>query len=146
MVWSVFFGKKSKRWREASVNNLLSCLDAGDTEQASIYLAEDLVVADIGGARIEGRDAFLKRDQAFRKVYSDLEVHIDLTTHNGDEVLLRGRVESRHEEITGTAFWRFAFENGVVNYIETMRQGNKLTLPKFRDLPASVSRPARLKG
>lgn len=114
------------------MRQLLYHLNACEFDEAGRYLTDDVSIVDIGGSRIDGREACLERDRQFREHYGNPKGQVDSLSHNNNEVLARGWLDSENPEIKGESFWRFCFEGDRICLIETMREGHRVTLPRFR--------------
>lgn len=131
MVFERFFGRVGKRTRERVVRKLMAALNAREHDAASLYLTEDFRLIDVGGPVIDGRDAFIERDRLFRDTFDNPQTRLDTLSHNDDDVLVRGILESDLPEWQGMVFWRFSFENDRICRAEIVHESNRMTLPKF---------------
>lgn len=135
MVWPIFFRRDNRRKRQRSVRAFLAAVNAARWDEAAAFLAGDVVLSDVGGSDIVGQDALLEREQEYHRAYASPQVHVSQISDNDGEVLLRGHVDSRYEDIAGPVFMRVMFRDGLIRRIEVTREGGLMTLPKFRPEP-----------
>lgn len=138
MEWSVFFPRDSRRKRERSVRSFVAAINARQWEEAAGFLVPDIEVSDLGGSSITGQDDLFERERLYQAAYDNPQIDISLLSDNGGEVLMRGQIDSRYEDVAGPTFWRILFRDGLISKIEVMREGGLLTLPRFHPIAESL--------
>ena len=131
MVFGRLFKRVGKRTRERVVRDLMAALNARDHEAVAGHLTEGFVLMDVGGPTIEGRDTFIERDKHFRDTFDNPQIRLDTLSHNETDVLARGALQCDLPEWQGATFWRISFDEDRICRAEIMREGNRMTLPKF---------------
>ena len=131
MFLSVFKFSSRKATRQQVIRDCVDCFNARRYEKANALFAEDVYVCDGNAREISGREALIACERELAQRYTDRK-HVNETMHNHREtVLIRGQVESVHEEIAGPVLWQVEFEGGKISRIEVTREEKHLTLPKF---------------
>ncbi|MBX7533320.1 nuclear transport factor 2 family protein [Qipengyuania sp. 1XM1-15A] len=131
MFSSVFKFSSRKATRQHCIRNCVDCFNARDFKGAQAYLAEDIKVCDGNFREIRGRDELLKCEAGIAERYPDRKVIIEeMNNHNGC-VLVRGRFESRFDEIAGLALWQVEFDGNRISRIDVTRDQQRVTLPQF---------------
>lgn len=139
MEWSVFFPRDSRRKRERSVRAFLAALNEGRFEEAASLVTGDVIVSDAGGSTIAGQAELIERERKYRKAYGNPQLHVSQLSDNGGEVLIRGQVDSKYEDVAGPTLWRVLFRDGLICRIEIMREGGLMTLPRFQPMDHKLS-------
>ncbi len=76
-------------------------------------------------------NAIIDGDRAFREQADRPQILIDTLDHSGDEVLVRGHINSSMPEIDGPVMWRVYFDGLRIARVEITRPPDRMTGPLF---------------
>lgn len=131
MLFGALLPGKRRRTREQCVRGLVAAVNRNDYSDLATYLTSDVGVSDLGGAEIEGRDAFIEGDRRFRDGTGNPVLTIDTLDHNGEEVLVRGHLDGGSPDVSGPTMWRLFFRDDRICSIEVTRADGQRSMPAF---------------
>lgn len=141
MLRFLFKKRLRRKARANAVRDVVGGLNSLDYEAVSRALAPDAVVVDGNGLTLQGLPAIIDADRAYREQADRPQIQIDTLDHSGDEVLVRGHIDSPMPEIAGPVMWRVFFDGAQITRVEITRAPDRMTAPLF-----AAQRQARRAG
>ena len=104
-------------------------LNARDYDTARTLLSPNMHYVDLAGSRIDGPADYIEAQRALHRLVPDLRGVMSEVLHNGDEVMVKGRFESRQaSEFNVEGMWTICFDGALICSIATYRAGNAIPL------------------
>ncbi|MEH6722932.1 MAG: nuclear transport factor 2 family protein [Qipengyuania sp.] len=131
MLRFLFKKHLTRKARVAAVHDVVDGMNSLDYEAVFRVMTPDAVLVDGNGLKLEGVDAIIDGDRAFREQADRPQILIDTLDHSGDEVLVRGHFNSSMPEIDGPVMWRVYFDGLRIVRVEITRPPDRMTGPLF---------------
>ncbi|UYH53867.1 nuclear transport factor 2 family protein [Qipengyuania sp. SS22] len=131
MLHFLFKKRLNRKARANAVCDVIAGLNSLDYEAVSRVLAPDAVLVDGNGLKLQGLPAIIDADRAFREQADRPQIQVDTLDHSGDEVLVRGHIDSSMPEIDGPVMWRIYFDGAQITRVEITRPPDRMTGPLF---------------
>ena len=120
--------------RHARIRTVRRLIDATNERRFDVIeslLTPDVVMTDVGGSKITGRDRFIAVQRDYIERSGGYRIVLDTVDGNRGEVLATGHLESATEELSGRSMWRLIFEGDLISHIQVTRERGRMTMPKY---------------
>ena len=131
MFSSVFKFSTRKATRQQRIRDCVDALNARRFEDARQLFAEHVLVCDGNAREISGRNTLIGCEREMAQRFPDRKLVIETMHNHRETVLIRGRVESKYQEIAGPVLWQVEFDGAKISRIEVTCEERHITLPKF---------------
>ena len=110
---------------------LVEAINDSRYDTVATLITDDIGILDTNGGRIDGRDAFIEQDRAYREALGGPGLIVESLFSARGEIFVRGRLDSSNPQVNGPTLWRVRFNGDRINQIEITRTGGQPTVASF---------------